>query len=405
MKLIPRVDYMDWLDSYPQPDLIKVLVGQRRIGKSTLLNMYAKKITEKNPNASVVELNFENPYDFRGESWQEIFDKIMEKTTSNSDNYVFLDEVQILPEFERLINGLRVQDGINIYVTGSNSKLLSSELATLLTGRQVSLEVQPFDFSEYLQTQNSSNIDKYESFRNFMYFGSIPAYLDIKNSSSDIAALKMASNILETIIEKDIFERYEVYTKADFYKIFDFVLDNIGSPLSSRNISGALATNKINIDPKTVTRYLDILESAFLIKKVNRFDVKGKEILKTFGKYYVNDPIFRQVRLGKTPLDDSGHLLENAVYQHLKRHYKDVKIGKVGDNEVDFVARTNEDYIEYFQVALTTENKETLLRELKPLKNIRDNNLKYLLTLDRDNNPVYDGIRKLNVVDWMLSRH
>jgi predicted AAA+ superfamily ATPase len=404
MKLVERPDYIEWLESYPQTDLVKVLVGQRRVGKSTLLRMYAEKLKKSGQDINVIEQNFEDPYVLRDGNWRTVFDTIMPLISRDKPNVLFLDEVQEIDDFQRLVNGLRVQGNINIYLTGSNSKLVSGELATLLTGRQVQLEVMPFNFEEYVTFTNSDNSNIYESFRNFIYSGSIPGCLEAKNTGSDATALNLANSILETIIEKDIFSRYEVYTKSEFYRILDFILDSIGSECSPNNIANKLQAEGVKIDSKTVTRYLNILESAFLITKVNRFDIKGKEILKTLSKYYINDPVFRQVRLGRTPLQDTGHLLENAVYNYLKRFRKKVWVGKVGSKEVDFVVENNQGYTEYYQVTLSTEDAQTRERELKPLKAIKDSNLKFLVTLDRDNNPVYDGIRKINAVDMMMPR-
>jgi predicted AAA+ superfamily ATPase len=210
-------------------------------------------------------------------------------------------------------------------------------------------------------------------------------------------------SVLNTIIEKDIFQRHEVYAKASFQKLVDFMMDSIGSLVSPNTIANVFKSENISIDNKTVSQYLDYLTISFLFYKVPRYDLKGKNLLRTFDKYYLSDTGFRKVRLTKDKTADIGHLLENAVYLELRRRYSDVYVGKWREHEVDFVAVDSNRSITYYQVAFSTANQETLERELRSLRAIRDSNPKYLLTMDIDFNPVYDGIRKLNVADWLLS--
>ena len=349
-----------------------------------------------------------------------------------------------------------------MHVTGSNAYLLSGELATLLTGRYIETEVLPFSYIEYvnfmsayskklqknesfwssdnqfifnklkhffnkvikspksgnLQSSNPQNLQKNEnfavsqnllkltkseSFTDFIYYGGIPeAYnLLIDNSSQSD---NFVESVLNTIIEKDIFVRNEIRNKAIFQKVIDFVLDSVGSYVSANSITNTLNNSGTNIDIRTVMNYLSYLSDAMLLYSVPRYDIKGKGLLQSLNKFYLSDTGFRRVRLGKAAGQDMGHLLENAVYLELRRRNRKVYVGKFRDMEVDFVVTDHEGYTSYYQVAWTTMSDEVLDRELAALNAIKDSNPKYLLTTDLDLNPVYNGIRKLNVVDWLLSK-
>lgn len=314
-----------------------------------------------------------------------------------------MDEVQNIPDFQRLIDSLFIKPNVDVYVTGSNAFLLSGELATLLTGRYIEINLLPLQFSEYYDfiIKKSPNLSKNEILANFIHFGGIPEYqkqLTINEKQADL----FAESILRTIVEKDIFQRLKITNKHDFNKIMDFVFDAVGSYVSPRSISDTLRSNGTIVDKQTVAKYLDAMSEAYLIYKVPRYEIKGKGLLQTLNKYYVVDPCFAKVRLKKAVLRDRSHWLENMVYLELVRRNKDVFIGKRNNYEVDFVVVDDQGYTSYYQVAWTTEAAETLERELRPLKAIKDSNPKYLLTTDMDFNPVYEGIRKLNVIDWML---
>ena len=282
-------------------------------------------------------------------------------------------------------------------------KVIFGELATLLTGRYIEINILPLQFAEYYQftLSKSPNLSKQDILANFIHYGGIPEYNKQLNISEKQADL-FAQSVLKTIVEKDIFQRLNITNKHDFNKIIDFVFDSVGSYVSPRSISDTLRSNGTIIDKQTVAKYLDALCEAYLIYKVPRFEIKGKGLLQTLNKYYVVDPSFAKVRLKKAILKDRSHWLENMVYLELLRQNKEVFIGKRHNLEVDFVAIDYNDYTSYYQVAWTTENVDTLERELASLKAIKDSTPKYLLTTDVDFNPVYDGIRKLNVIDWML---
>ena len=402
--LIERKQYMQQLRNLKGQNIIKVISGVRRCGKSTLLMMFADELVRG--GVAVEQIQFYNFEDLDTLAIGDIFQihtHIKERLVADKPNYIFLDEIQNVAGFQRLVDSLYIKPNVDVYITGSNAYMLSGELATLLTGRYVEINLLPLQFSEYYDFMllKSPNLSKNEILANFIYYGGIPEYhkqLSISEKQADL----FADSILKTIIEKDIFQRLNITNKHDFNKIVDFIFDTVGSYVSPRSISDTLRSNGTVVDKETVAKYLDALCEAYLIYKVPRFEIKGKGLLQTLNKYYVVDPCFAKVRLKKAVLKDRSHWLENMVYLELVRQNKEVFIGKRNNLEVDFVAVDYNDYTSYYQVSWTTENADTLERELASLRAIKDSTPKYLLTTDVDFNPVYDGIRKLNVIDWML---
>ena len=404
-ELIERKQYMQQLRSLKDQNVIKVISGVRRCVKSTLLMMFAEELIQSGVDRKQIQFyNFEDLDTLAIGDIYQIHTYIKERLVDDKPNYIFLDEIQNVAEFQRLVDSLYIKPNVDVYITGSNAYLLSGELATLLTGRYIEINILPLQFSEYYQfiLSKSPNLSKQEILANFIHYGGIPEYNKQLNISEKQADL-FAQSVLKTIVEKDIFQRLNITNKHDFNKIIDFVFDSVGSYVSPRSISDTLRSNGTIIDKQTVAKYLDALCEAYLIYKVPRFEIKGKGLLQTLNKYYVVDPCFAKVRLKKTILKDRSHWLENMVYLELLRQNKEVFIGKRHNLEVDFVAIDYNDYTSYYQVAWTTENADTLERELASLKAIKDSTPKYLLTTDVDFNPVYDGIRKLNVIDWMLN--
>lgn len=402
--LIERKQYMQQLRNLKDQNIIKVISGVRRCGKSTLLMMFADELVRG--GVAVEQIQFYNFEDLDTLAIGDIFQihtHIKERLVADKPNYIFLDEIQNVVGFQRLVDSLYIKPNVDVYITGSNAYMLSGELATLLTGRYVEINLLPLQFSEYydFMVLKSPNLSKNEILANFIYYGGIPEYhkqLSISEKQADL----FADSILKTIIEKDIFQRLNITNKHDFNKIVDFIFDTVGSYVSPRSISDTLRSNGTVVDKETVAKYLDALCEAYLIYKVPRFEIKGKGLLQTLNKYYVVDPCFAKVRLKKAVLKDRSHWLENMVYLELLRRNKDVFIGKRNNLEVDFVVIDYSGYTSYYQVSWTTENADTLERELASLRAIKDSTPKYLLTTDVDFNPVYDGIRKLNVIDWML---
>lgn len=404
-ELIERKQYMQQLRSLKDQNVIKVISGVRRCGKSTLLLMFAEELIQSGVDRKQIQFyNFEDLDTLAIGDIYQIHTYIKERLVDDKPNYIFLDEIQNVAEFQRLVDSLYIKPNVDVYITGSNAYLLSGELATLLTGRYIEINILPLQFAEYYQfiLSKSPNLSKQEILANFIHYGGIPEYNKQLNISEKQADL-FAQSVLKTIVEKDIFQRLNITNKHDFNKIIDFVFDSVGSYVSPRSISDTLRSNGTIIDKQTVAKYLDALCEAYLIYKVPRFEIKGKGLLQTLNKYYVVDPCFAKVRLKKAILKDRSHWLENMVYLELLRQNKEVFIGKRHNLEVDFVAIDYNDYTSYYQVAWTTENADTLERELASLKAIKDSTPKYLLTTDVDFNPVYDGIRKLNVIDWMLN--
>ena len=403
-ELIERKQYMQQLRNLKDQNVIKVISGVRRCGKSTLLMMFAETLIQSGIDRKQIQFyNFEDLDTLAIGNIYQIHTYIKERLVDDKINYIFLDEIQNVAEFQRLVDSLYIKPNVDVYITGSNAYLLSGELATLLTGRYIEINILPLQFAEYYQftLSKSPNLSKQDILANFIHYGGIPEYNKQLNISEKQADL-FAQSVLKTIVEKDIFQRLNITNKHDFNKIIDFVFDSVGSYVSPRSISDTLRSNGTIIDKQTVAKYLDALCEAYLIYKVPRFEIKGKGLLQTLNKYYVVDPCFAKVRLKKAILKDRSHWLENMVYLELLRQNKEVFIGKRHNLEVDFVAIDYNDYTSYYQVAWTTENVDTLERELASLKAIKDSTPKYLLTTDVDFNPVYDGIRKLNVIDWML---
>lgn len=404
--LIERKQYLQMLGDLKDQNVIKVISGVRRCGKSTLLLMFAEELKHNGVQEQQIQFyNFEDLDTLAIGNIYQIHTYIKDRLVANQPNYIFLDEIQNVQEFQRLVDSLYIKPNVDVYITGSNAYMLSGELATLLTGRYVEINLLPLQFAEYYQfmIEKSPNLLKSDILANFIYYGGIPEYVK-QLAISEKQANMFAQSILKTIVEKDIFKRLNITNKHDFNKILDFILDSVGSYVSPRSISDTLRSNGTIVDKQTVAKYLDALCEAYLIYKVPRFEIKGKGLLQTLNKYYVVDPAFAKVRLKKGILKDRSHWLENMVYLELVRRNKEVFIGKRNNLEVDFVVIDNHDYVSYYQVAWTTEDKETLERELASLKAIKDSNPKYLLTTDVDFNPVYDGIRKLNVIDWMLEQ-
>jgi predicted AAA+ superfamily ATPase len=318
---------------------------------------------------------------------------------------VFLDEVQNIDEFERLVDGLFVQKNIDLYITGSNSYMLSSELATLLTGRYFEIMVLPFSFAEYVDSfADKSRIDLL--FNNYMNFGGFPQSVEIFQTNPDLANDYLLG-IYKSVVEKDIIRRGRVNSEITLRKVANFAFNNIGNTTSSRKIAEALSSPKKkgdkSISHNTIDNYISALTESFVLYQLNRFDQKGKQLLKTKEKYYSVDIGLRKALLGESANVDIGRILENIVYLELLRRHGEVWLGKVGQKEIDFIVKDRSGGTEYYQVAYTAKETSTLERELLPLRNVRDHNPKYLLTMDLASQD-FDGIQKINVVDWLLDK-
>ena len=403
MQTILRSHYLDVLKVLKGKNLIKVATGVRRCGKSTLMSQFQDVLRAENEAASIISINIDMP-DFRflaEKSWKDVYDYIVVQLKNNVTNYVFIDEVQNVKEFEKLLEGLYVHPNIDLYVTGSNAFLLSSELATLLTGRAYEIHVLPFSFAEYLSfTGKSNNLDR--AFAAYIETGGFPEAVRLSADGNQFT-LDYLQMVFNTIFRNDISARRSIYSEESYLEVVNFLIDSIGSNVSATNIANTLKANKKPIDNKTVSKYIDSLVESYLFYRVKRYDIKGKQHLATQEKYNLVDLGFRHALLGKELLSDAGHLLENVIYLELKRRNFQIWIGKTNNLEVDFVVRTKEGLTQYIQVSQTVQHPTTLARELAPLNSISDHHEKLLITMDFDTG-TYNGIKKINAIDWLIGK-
>ena len=399
MNIVERTEYIEELKKWKDKNLIKVITGIRRCGKSTLFRLYIEYLKGlKIDDEHIISINLESlDYDFK--DYRDLYNYIMSKINDDKKYYVFLDEIQNIEEFQKVVDGLYIKENIDIYITGSNAFLLSGELATLLTGRYVEIKMLPLSFKEYVSGfENNSN---YQSlFLDYMKNGGMPGVLSILDLDIDGINTYLDS-IFSTVIVKDIMAKNKIVNKTLLENIIKFIFDSIGSVISTKKISDTLTSKGISISNHTVENYIRSFVESYLIYKAERFDVKGKKLLSRDYKYYVVDTGLRSYLLGKKADSDMGHILENIVYLELIRRGYRVYVGKVNNTEIDFVAE-NRDGIKYFQVALTVRDEKVLERELRSLKNTEDHYPKYLITMDMDLTADYEGITKINVVDWLL---
>ncbi|MDP4810048.1 MAG: ATP-binding protein [Saprospiraceae bacterium] len=405
--LIFRKQYIKKLLAYKDIDLIKVVTGLRRSGKSTLLELYRTELKKLGVQpGQMVSLNFEE-FELRRflNDLDGLYAHIIGKIDLSKPCYVFLDEVQNVKEFERLVDGLFVKNNIDVYITGSNAHLLSGELATLLSGRYIELSILPFSFNEYLTARHIDITNKYLNYEllffDFVNETSLPKGTALRELGYD-KIVEYLEAIYNTIIEKDITQRHQINDKRAFENIIKFLASNIGSSLSPGNITTALKKDGQKIHNTTVQKYLEYLVTSFVFYKVNRFDLKGRKQLATQEKYYLVDVGLLNVLVGKERTTERGHILENVVFLELLRRGNKIWTGSDRNSEVDFVCKTPTGDIEYYQVAWQMTDEKTIEREFSALEKIKDNYPKYLLTTDgftQDRN----GIRHLNVFHWLLN--
>ncbi len=401
MPNILRKNLLDKLLVLKDKNFIKVVTGVRRAGKSTLLLQFQELLKKENPSVSLISINMDFPkFRFLAEkNWKEIYDYINTLLIEQETNYVFIDEVQNITEFEKLLEGLYVTPNIDLYVTGSNAYLLSSELATILTGRAYEINVLPFSFTEYLEfTGKTSNPDR--AFAGYMRTGGFPESVGFIETGESYA-YEYLKTVFQNIYENDIQKRHTIYYETSYKEVVYFLIDSIGSSISARNIAKVLTANGKKIDNKTVSKYIDTLVESYLFYKVKRYDIKGKQHLTTQEKYYLVDLGLRYALLGKELTTDVGHLLENVIYLELLRRNYQIWIGKTYNLEVDFIARNQAGYTQYIQVAYTVKEQKTLERELAPFNKIPDFNERLLITMDYEVGN-YNGVKQINAIDWLL---
>ena len=373
----------------------------RRCVKSTLLEAFLNELLESGVSrANIVFFNFEERENIKYFDWTTVYDEILTKVNPNQKNYVFLDEVQLISNFEKLVDSLFVKKNIDLYITGSNAYLLSSELATLLTGRYIAINLHPFSFYEYtLAFPEETNTDRL--FRQFLNNSSFPEAINISKTAPELVNDYLQS-IYDTVIGKDIVQRYKLRNFSNLQRIIEFLFDTVGSLVSPTNIAKQLNSNSDKkISHNTIIKLIDYLTEAYILYAVPRYDIKGKELLSTNEKYYLVDLGLKNITQTNKYDADLGHKLENVVYLELLRRGGKVFVGKNNDKEVDFIVQKANNEREYYQVAHTVNDEKTFEREVSSFRNIKDNYPKYLLTLDYDN-VIIEGIQKKNVIDWLL---
>ncbi len=399
--LINRQNYIQQLEKLKDKHIIKVITGLRRSGKSTLFEIFIQQIRDSGVSArNIQQYNFEKPIYPQEYTWRDIYKDILAKTDKDNINYIFLDEPQQISEFERLIDALYVERYIDLYVTGSNAYFLSGDLATLLSGRYITIHILPFSFAEFCESQKDTTMNKYELFNHYLYETSLPQGVFLRNQGTDIQNMYI-QDVYNTIVEKDIRQRYTIQNSRSFDNLSKFLMGAIGSVVSPSNISKAMKQDRQAIHHNTVEKYIEYLVSAYVFYQVNRFDIKGKQQLATQEKYYLVDIGFRNLKLGKFQYQDVGHILENIVYLELNSRGYQIWIGKIGEYEVDFIVKNALNKFEYYQVAWSITDPKTAEREIRPLKSISDNYPKYILSTDIITAEI-EGIEHINIVDWLL---
>ncbi len=399
MPLIQREQYLAFLRRHKDQDVIKVVSGVRRCGKSTLFELFKQELLASGVKANqIISINFE---DLEYEPLQEyhaLHEYIVERLIPDIPMYVFLDEVQHVVQFEKVVGSLFVKPNVDIYITGSNAYFMSSDIATLLTGRYVQVEMLPLSFKEFHSAYSQQNLSDMDIYNLYIEHSSFPRLVHVEDDESIDEYLE---SILNTVVLKDIVTRLKITDVPLLLDIIKYLLANIGSLINPTKIANTLTSYGRKTDNKTVEKYLQGLKDGLLIYEVDRFDVKGKALLQRNAKYYVVDSAFRKFLLSRTD-SDRGHILENIVYLELIRRGYRVYVGHLQNGEIDFVAKMPH-RLEYYQVSYSVMDDTTLRRELSPLEKLDDNYPKYLLTMDvlhkTDN---HNGIEQKNVLDWLL---
>ncbi len=402
MKMIPRPLYLDRLVRWRDHRTIKVLSGVRRCGKSTLLTLFAEHLAASGvPSDRIIRLNFEDLAWESLKDYRALHRYISERLTDDAMTYVFLDEVQEVPQFERAVDSLFLHDNVDLYLTGSNAYFMSSELTTLLSGRYVEISMLPLSFTEYcssLEVDTTSSAALAQAYRRYSTEGGFPYTLNLVGQPE--ALQDYLQSIFNSIVIKDVVARHRVTDVMMLEDVTRYLLDNVGNILSSTRVAGAMTSAGRPINQRTVEKYVKAFTQGLLFYEARRFDVKGKRLLERMEKLYVVDLGLRQAILGGRGLD-TGHLLENVVYLELLRRGYQVFVGQAGVREIDFIATRADDRL-YLQVTATTRDTAVLERELAPLATLTDSYPKLVLTLDDDPPGDYEGIRRLNALTWLL---
>jgi predicted AAA+ superfamily ATPase len=396
--MITRTVYLDKLEGFRDKQLIKIVTGIRRCGKSTLLELYRELLLKKGvPQERIIALNFEDPEYRELGDWEALYGYLNRRLVPGGKNYIFLDEVQQVREFEKVVDGLFIKKNVDLYLTGSNAQMLSGEIATLLSGRYVEIPMLPLSFREYVSAF-PGRLEPGRLYRDYLVNSSFPYTLELEGNRELIR--DYLGGIYNTVILKDVVARKKIGDVMMLESLIRFLFDNIGNISSTKRIADTMVSLGRKISVHTVENYLSALTDSFILYRAGRYDVKGRQYLKTGDKYYLADPGLRYYLLGSRDADQ-GRLLENVIFLELRRRGWEVHVGKLDSTEIDFIA-VKEGCPEYYQAALSVRNGETLERELAPLLRVPDHNPKYLLTLDDDPPASHRGIRQLNALDWLL---
>ena len=398
MNIIQRTEYLNKLIAFRDKKIIKVITGVRRCGKSTLMQIYQDHLRDNGVDEKcIVSVNLEDYDYYELRQPKNLHNYIKERLVDGKMTYIFLDEIQRCENFPEVADSLFIKDNVDLYLTGSNAYMLSSEIATLISGRYVEISMLPLSFKEYVLSTGSSN-ELSRKYTEYLENSSFPYALELKGQPKEIK--DYLDGIYNTIVVKDVASRKRFPDTMMLESVARFIFDNIGNPLSTKKIADTMTSYGRKIDVKTVEKYLNALMESFIVYQAKRYNVTGKQYLKTLEKYYVVDIGMRYMLLGSRSTD-IGHILENVVYLELLRRGYQVYVGKVDELEVDFVAMESKRII-YFQVAATVRDEYTLKRELTPLEKINDHYQKFILTLDDDPEADYNGIRRVNVLDWLM---
>ena len=407
---IDRKEYLDFLVKSKDRQIIKVVSGVRRCGKSTLFEIYKDFLLENGVEKNqIISINFEDMDYEELTDYKKLYEYIKSKMIGDKKNYIFLDEIQHVDKFEKVVDSLFIKENTDLYITGSNAYFMSSELATILSGRYIELKMLPLSFKEYYQAkleyekmeqqENRTLKTLIQYYNEYIVNSSFPYTLQLDSDLKNIH--EYLSGIYNSVLLKDIVARLKISDVMRLESVVKYIFDNIGNLTSLSKIANTLTSMGRKTDAKTIEKYIRGLTDSLLVHEVSRYNIKGKEFLSTLSKYYVADLGLRQMILGNRNID-MGHILENIIYLELIRRKGNVYVGQFDKNEIDFVV-INSNEIEYYQVALTVLDENTLKRELDAFKNIKDNYPKYLITLDDVMlNTDYDGIKVVNALEWLL---
>ncbi len=396
--MIERTNYLNELIKWKDQNLIKVVTGIRRCGKSTLFDLYIEYLIKEGIDRKhIIKINLEDPqYNFN--NYMELYNYINDMLKEKKKYYVFIDEVQNIPQFQKALDGLYIKDNVDLYVTGSNAFLLSGDIATLIAGRYIEIKMYPLSFKEYISAFEDNNYQKL--FNNYLKYGGFPEVINLIKKDEEMVN-KYLDTIFVSVVYKDVITRYNIADPAILESIIKYILENVGSPISTKKVTDTLISMNRKTSNPTVENYIKALIDSYLLMKVDRFDIAMKNTLSTGYKYYSID-IGLKNYLAKKKLDtDMGHIIENIVAIELVRRGYNIYVGKQKDYEVDFVAKKNNEII-YYQVAYTLSTDTVRQRELRPLQKIQDNYPKYILTLDPIIELDDNGIKILNLIDWLL---